>query len=82
MSTLKQDEIMAIVCNAASRGLDLTVNQLMKALSYQPQRAAMHCSLKFLKNAGYIITVNRGRNGGLVKPTVAGMDRFKPKPML
>jgi DNA-binding IclR family transcriptional regulator len=73
----KQVEIMTLVVEAAARGRHLTVNELMDQLSYKPARSALHCSLKFLRNHGYLETVNHGRSGANVCPTAAGMTTFK-----
>jgi hypothetical protein len=73
----KQVEIMTLVVEAAARGRNVTVNELMAELSYKPGRSALHCSLKFLRQYGYLETVNHGRRGAAVTPTVAGMTLFK-----
>jgi hypothetical protein len=78
--TEKQLEIMKLVVEAAARGARLTVNDMMATLSYRPSRSALHCSLKFLRKHGYLDTVNHGRNGADVVPTLAGMSVFKSKP--
>ncbi len=79
-STPKQTEIMRLVCEAASRGHEISTGDLRAALSWAPKMAAFHCSLKFLKNHGMLLVENHGRNGGIVRPTAAGYALFKPAP--
>jgi hypothetical protein len=75
--TEKQIEIMTLVVEAAARGRNVSPNDLMAELSYKPGRSALHCSLKFLKQHGFLETVNHGRNGCSVVPTLAGVSVFK-----
>jgi Fe2+ or Zn2+ uptake regulation protein len=79
-ATDKQVEIMTLVVEAAARGRHLTPNELMAQLSYKPGRSALHCSLKFLRQHGFLETVNHGRNGAYVVPTVSGVTAFKSGP--
>jgi Fe2+ or Zn2+ uptake regulation protein len=76
-ATDKQIEIMTLVVEAAARGRHVTASELMAELSYKPTRSALHCSLKFLKQHGFLETVNHGRNGANVVPTVSGVSTFK-----
>lgn len=76
----KQIEIMTLVVEAAARGRNLSPNDLMAELSYKPGRSALHCSLKFLKQHGFLETVNHGRRGCAVVPTLAGVSIFKGGP--
>ncbi|MCK1543409.1 hypothetical protein IVB12_15945 [Bradyrhizobium sp. 179] len=78
--TEKQIEIMTLVVEAAARGHNLTVNDLMAQLSYKPGRSALHCSLKFLRQHGFLETVSHGRRGAIVTPTAAGVSTFKGGP--
>jgi DNA-binding IclR family transcriptional regulator len=76
----KQIEIMTLIVEAAARGRHLTVNELMAQLSYKPGRSALHCSLKFLRQHGYLETVRHGRKGANVSPTASGVSTFKGGP--
>jgi hypothetical protein len=70
-------EIMTLVVEAAARGRNVTVNELMAQLSYKPGRSALHCSLKFLRQHGFLDTINRGPRGASVVPTTSGVSIFK-----
>lgn len=75
--TAKQIEIMTLIVEAAARGHNLTVNDLMDQLSYKPGRSTLHCSIKFLRKHGFLDTVSRNPQSALVVPTAAGMSIFK-----
>jgi hypothetical protein len=75
-----QMEIMRLVVEAAARGRNITLKELLTQLSHQPKRSALHSSIRFLKRHSLVETINRGRAGGYVVPTATAMAMFKKAP--
>jgi hypothetical protein len=77
----KQREIMRLICEATSTGVEITTNDLCAGVSYGPvSKQAITCSLRALERHGMIATTRHGNRSATIAPTTKGFTVFMATP--